>query len=101
MCVQWCVPADPGLGPVDGLLAGLAAGDEDDEDDEDVVVRVDVLGLAVPPVDASATPATLPPSAAAITAVRTSRLMRPEVLGAIRAISFPCWSPTGDWRRSS
>ena len=72
--------------PFDGVLDGLA------EDDEVVAVRVEVLGLVVPPVDASATPATLPPSAAAMTAVRMSRLMRPEVLGTIRAFSFPCWA---------
>jgi hypothetical protein len=84
------VPADPGLGALDGVLDGLL--DELVEDDEVVAVRVEVLGLAVLPVDASATPATLPPSPAAMTAVSTSRLMRPEVLGTIRAFSFPCWA---------
>jgi hypothetical protein len=73
---------------LDGVLDGVL--DELVEDDEVVAVRVEVLVLAVPPVDASATPATLPPSPAAMTAVRTSRLMRPEVLGTIRAVSFPC-----------
>jgi DNA-binding transcriptional ArsR family regulator len=83
------VPADPGLGTLDGVLDGVL--DELVEDDEVAAVRVEVLGLAPPPVDASATPATLPPSPAAMTAVRMSRLMRPEVLHTIRGFSFPCW----------
>jgi hypothetical protein len=90
------VPAAPGLGAPDGVLDGLA------DDDEVVAVRAEVLGLAVPPVDASATPATPPPSPAAMTAVRMSRLIRPEVLGTIRASpSVLGPRPDGTRRRSS
>jgi len=88
------VPADPGLGTLDGVLDGLL--DELVEDDAVVAVRAEVLGLAVPPVDASATPATPPPIPAAMTAVRMSRLMRPEVLGIIRAFSFHAGSDKAD-----
>jgi hypothetical protein len=48
----------------------------------DVAVLV-LAGVAEPPVDASATPATPPPSPAATTPVMMSRLMRPELLDPI------------------
>jgi hypothetical protein len=63
---------------VDGLELELL----DDVDVEDVVAVLVVAGVAEP-VDASATPATPPPSAAPIAPVITSRLMRPDFLGSI------------------
>jgi hypothetical protein len=77
MCVQWCVgdPADAELDPADAL-------EPVDADVEDVVAVLVVAGVAEP-VDASATPATPPPSAAPITPVITSRRMRPVLLGSI------------------
>lgn len=51
--------------------------------DVDDVVAVLVVTAEAAPVDASATPATPPPSAAPIAPVITSRRMRPDLLGSI------------------
>jgi hypothetical protein len=77
ICVQWWVgdPAGAELDPADGL-------ELDCVDVEDVVAVLVVAGVAEP-VDASATPATPPPSAAPIAPVITSRRMRPDLLGFI------------------
>jgi len=68
------------LGLLDGVLEDVAA------------VRAGVLGLAEPPVDAKATPATPPPSPAATAAVITSRRIRPELDAPIRLLP-PFWAP--------
>jgi len=83
---------DPRLGAPDGVL-GVPEGVLDGllEDDEIVAVCVDVPGLAEPPVDASATPATPPPSPAAATAVMMSRRIRPELETPIRLLP-PYWA---------
>jgi hypothetical protein len=92
MCVQWCVPADPGsvLGELDPADA-----DEDGDDDElgdaedDVVDVVDTVpAVPDPPVDASATPVTPAPTAAATTPVIMSRRARPPILETIGVPPF-------------
>jgi hypothetical protein len=81
MCAQWCVLMGPWLGvraDAPGVLDGVL--------EEVAAVRADVLGLAEPPVDANATPATPPPSPAATAAVITSRRIRPELDAPIRLL---------------
>jgi hypothetical protein len=72
------------LCPVDG--DELDAVDADELEDVAAACVDVVVALAEPPVDASATPATPPPAAAAIAAVTMSRRMRPAVLDAIRLL---------------
>ncbi len=78
------------LADVPGVLVGVL--------EEVAAVRADVLGLAAPPVDANATPATPPPSPAATTAVITSRRIRPESDAPIRLL-LPFGAPGARARR--
>jgi hypothetical protein len=86
MCVQWCVPVDPGF-----MLPGAVPVEADEDDDglddgDDVADVVDVVvAVPDPPVEASATPVAPAPTPAATTPVRMSRrARRPPMLETIR-----------------
>jgi hypothetical protein len=88
MCVQLCLPVDPGMVPA-GLVPVEADEDGDDGDElgeaeDDVADVVDVVAAAPePPVDASATPVAPAPTPAATMPVMMSRRVRPPVLETI------------------
>ena len=91
MCVQWCVPADPGViccaepGPAE---LDPADGDADDDglDEADDVADACVVAEPAVPVDASATPVAPAPSPPAMTPVMMSRRTRPPVMEIIRLL---------------
>jgi hypothetical protein len=92
MCVQWCVPAVPGViravAEPDPAELGLADGDADDDglDECDDVVDTWVADPPAAPVDASATPVAPAPSPPAMMPVMMSRRTRPPVMETIRLL---------------
>jgi hypothetical protein len=92
MCVQWCVPAVPGViragAEPDPAELDPADGDADDDglDECDDVVDTCVADPPAAPVDASATPVAPAPSPPPMMPVMMSRRIRPPVLETIRLL---------------